>query len=275
MLFAVPFYYLFHSRLCWRSEQVSWVLINPIPIFALTIAGGHLPIVWHSLMFVLGFVAWQAVYEIGYIENDAITVKGEAEPTLRLTDKEAAFIESRLGLIVALRLLIAFLALAAMTWIAFQTQLQDHLIAFVAILVLSRIVFVVHNRIRNRFNVLTFGILSATKYVALPVLLTEPHHMVLSIVTALSVFPIVRTIEHATKNKYGFWRLKALVGVFAAFRVRYYLLVFLVFFAAAIRLADPVAFCDSMVLLYLLVYRGTVWEIMRRKIIQAREHIAF
>ena len=276
MLFAVPFYYLFHTRLVWWSERISWFLINPLPIFALTLATGRQPtFALHMAFFVLGFVVWQAIYEIGYIENDAITTKREREPTLRLTAEETAAVEGGLGRIVALRAAIAGLSMVALVWIASHGDARVHLIWFALVLAISRTAFIAHNRIRARFNVATFGVLSATKYLAVPVLMAANDDMMLTVVSAIVMFPLLRTIEHATKNKFVFGRLKSFVGDFAIFRVKYYLTCFLAACAIAMYFPQSDALLVAMILAYFLVYRLAVWGAVRLNIARARRHSAY
>ena len=88
----IPFSYTFKTRITTLTERLSWIFL--FPAFLLYCA-----LIYDlSLVFVVvSFVAVMCCYEIGYISNDVKTVKGERDPTLRLSNNASINYE-RLGL---------------------------------------------------------------------------------------------------------------------------------------------------------------------------------
>lgn len=275
MNFIIPFVYLFNSRLHLRVERISWVFINPIVLFLATWLLSNLPLGEHILLFLLAFLVWQSLYEIGYIYNDVFTTKNEVDPTLRLGERGASFIERRFALIVTFRSAISALAFLGIVWLDQYKNLNLHVLWFLGVLGLSCIAFVAHNSIRNRLNIITFGVLSATKYSALPLLMVAEGQEVVGLLVSLTMFPLVRTLEHATKKKYLVGWLKKIVGVFPLFRIKYYV-VALSFACVAYWLIDD----DKVIVFisiysYFLVYRVGVWFVVRKNIIRQTVHRSY
>ena len=263
MRFVIPFYYLFKSRLPRRSEKISWFLINLLPLFFLTYAVSNIIFQQNIVLFVLSIVVWQAIYEIGYIENDVFTIKREANPTIRLRGKEAICVERYFRSILLFRLIIAIVALIGIILLKQYWNLNLHILWFVAVLFLAQVAFIVHNCVRSRLNVITFAILSSSKYIALPLLMTSVEKIDVSIVAALTMFPLVRTIEHATKKKYRILWLKNLVKDLSCFRVIYYLLGSVFFFIVYLFLHMDNLLIILSLFIYFLIYRSTIFILIK------------
>ena len=263
MNFIIPFVYLFNSRLHLRVERISWVFINPIVLFLATWLLSNLPLGEHILLFLLAFLAWQSLYEIGYIYNDVFTTKNEVDPTLRLEERDASFIERRFALIVTFRSAISALAFLGIVWLDQYKNLNLHVLWFLGVLGLSCIAFVAHNSIRNRLNIITFGVLSATKYSALPLLMVAEEQEVVGLLVSLTMFPLVRTLEHAAKKKYLVGWLKKIVGVFPLFRIKYYVVALSFACVAYWVIDDDKVIVFISIYSYFLVYRVGVWFVVR------------
>lgn len=275
MRFILPFVYLFNSRFPRRVERISWILINPIALFLVTCLLSDLSLNNHILLFVLAFLAWQSLYEIGYIYNDVFTTKKEVDPTLRLGKREAIFIKRRFALIVAFRLVIVALASLSVFWLDQYKSLDLNVLWFFGILGLSGLAFVAHNSIRNQFNIITFGVLSATKYSALPLLMVAEGQEIVGLLVSLTMFPLVRTLEHATKNKYSVDWLRKIVGDLSLFRVKYYVVALGLACVAYWFIADDNVAVFIPVYSYFLVYRIVVWFVVRKNIIQQTVHKSY
>ncbi len=271
----IPFVYLFKSRLTRNVERLSWVLINPIALFLVTGLLSDLTFIEHFILFILAFLAWQSLYEIGYIYNDVFTSKKETNPTLRLGAKDAIFIEKKFALIVMCKLVISALSIIVVFWFDQYANLHLHVLWFLGILSLSSLAFSIHNSMRNRFNILTFGVLSATKYMALPLLMVAEGQEFVGFLVSLTMFPLVRTLEHATKNKYSLGRLKKIVGDFTLFRVKYYAFAF--FLACLVHwfMGEENTIIFIAIYAYFLIYRIGVWFVIRKKIVHQTVHRSY
>lgn len=268
MRYIIPFAYLFESRLRSLNEKVSWILINPVPIFLLVFGLSDLYLVECVVLFALALVVWQMVYEVGYLENDVFTTKKEEHPTFRIAKIQASLIEARFKTIVVVRLLVAALLLSGIVAYEVHSERELGVVWFVSVVAVGRIAFYVHNRVRSRFNIATFGVLSVTKYAAIPLLLVPSDDRPTALLMSMAIFPLVRTIEHSAKVKYGFLGLRRIVGEFHSFRVMYY-----VFSLGVACLLFWMSDCDDLrvvvaVLLYFAVYRTIIWVGVRNDVIR-------
>lgn len=212
----LPMGYTFHSRLLSTSEKVSWIVIYPVLTLVIVVVGN-----WPSenlfntvFQWFMLFLVVNIVYEIGYLHNDLIVTQTEESPTLRGDYESNRKIYTLLVASRALFLVAFFwgISLFDKLWL-----MQLAIFAMIAVLVF----FAFHNKVRSRFNVLSYFLLSSSKYV-FPVLVVFDIEILIS---TILVFPLVRTLEHATKNKYGFAFLKYKIGGFDTFRVWYYMVV--------------------------------------------------
>lgn len=218
---VLPFNYLFHTRLRSSQDRISWVLIHPLPVLFLAGAVGDNSLFSSLVLGVLGLVAFQALYEIGYIDNDVFTTRREVDPTLRLSPSEASFLRTKFSRIAAARALVFLACLAATEWLLPEGS-QGALGAFGLICSVTMLAFLLHNRIRNRWNVLTYGVLATGRYVSVPLLawgLEEPAILL----AAFLMMPLPRALEHASKPKYRFDLLRRVSVPFERFRAVYYL----------------------------------------------------
>lgn len=264
---CLPFYYLFHSRLGARQDKISWVLVHPLPVIYLSITASELPWAVALVAAICGLVAFQSLYEIGYIHNDVFTVKTETQPTLRLHAREAQEIERLAVPIVVIRLVMfVSLALLATGWLGIS-----RLTAFAFVAAVVMVAFLIHNLNRSRINVASYAFLAAGRYAAVPLLLKGLDPAVLS--AALLMMPVPRTIEHACKPKYGFTHLQKCIVPFTSFRFNYYLAATIAWVSVA-QLAGWQLW-PGLVLAYLLMYRLLVWVSIRRGVVKPTRHQAY
>lgn len=221
--FFIPGYYLLYSRLKRKSEVVSLLIIYPVFLFVMLFIFGKVDFIPLLGSFLLAWIAWLAAYEIGYLENDAITIKKEKNPTLRMKDHEILWVQHNFHKIQFIRAIIAASVLAVL-FFNFKDQLNNiDFWIFAGCIVAARLFFYLHNTIRSRWNIATYILLSSTKYLSLPLLfahsIPETPEFFVAILLA---FPIVRTIEHAAKTKYNMKGIIELVGNIDFFRLKYY-----------------------------------------------------
>ncbi len=257
--FVIPFYYLTYSRLKSIPEKLSLIWIYPLFLVVFLFGFYQVDTMPHLFLILLAFVAWMSMYEIGYLENDAMTIKKESNPNLRIPLQDINFIEINFGKIVLIRLLI-FMGSTSIFFF-FNVWSTKQIIWFVLIVLLVRLFFYKHNRIRSRWNILSYFFLCVCKYWVFPIIYLgfeyglEPYWII------LICFPILRTIEHAVKPKYKIQWLKKWVGSLDNFRVKYYA-IFLV-------MASLYSFGFSMTpiffysIAYYFLFRTGVWFLIR------------
>ena len=259
MKFVLPGYYLFYSRLIRKSERISWLVVFPFAILLANIMAAPAEWPWIVGVFLLSFLAWMAVYEVGYLENDVFTIDRETNPTLRISSEDIAWIKSNFYKIVGIRLLL-FLLLTCLLWYFFADQFS--LAYYFATIGLTRLAFYLHNRLRSRWNILTYFLLSSGKYLFLALILYQLEFPLLLLALILA-FPLPRTLEHACKVKYGLKPLKALVGDFDLFRVKYYGIGLVFFGVLAWRFPEEGWLIPLAVFVYFFLFRTFVWALIK------------
>ncbi|WP_194855671.1 hypothetical protein [Alloalcanivorax venustensis] len=223
-----PFFYLFISRLKTLPEKVSWLLVNPVPIFItswLVCKSFSVPLV---ACFILGFLAWQSLYEIGYLQNDALTTEKEACPTLRVSESVREYVRRNFLAISVFRLTLAAFLVSAIDIVSLN-GIAVNLKAFFVVAGIGSISFLCHNLVRSRINIITYFSLSATKYLALPLLFYTGERLSILILVIIMIFPFLRTLEHARKRKYRFFFLRSIFKNVDLVRPFYYFLGCLIF----------------------------------------------
>lgn len=221
--FLIPGFYLFYSRLKRKSEILSFLLVYPVIIFLLTIIQTDLDVINFTFLFILAMIAWLSFYEIGYLENDAITIKKEQNPTLRIEEEEIKIIQGNFVNIQIIRYLFGVGFLLLIFYLSEFLDIKVDIFYFALVILLARLAFYFHNTLRSRWNILTYFSLSLAKYVSIPILFLSGFDLLIVSLSLFFIFPLPRTIEHSVKVKYDLKKLKKFVRDLDSFRVKYYL----------------------------------------------------
>jgi hypothetical protein len=266
LMTALPTYYLFYSRYQTRSAQLSWLAGEVLPLLfvsAFFFDGSFVDLVPAYLLTRMAFVS---LYEIGYIENDTVTIKHEPGAQSRLLAEDHRFFDTHYSLVIALKaavMLASFVLLVALDRVR---DLELNLPAFAVCLALTWSVFALHNRVRSRANIGTVLMLLWLKYGASFLLFARPADYPAAIGIALTLFPIAGTIEYASKPHFNLaWAIRINQDI-DAFRVKYYLvLVVLTLIAAVVQPGQRVWPFLVMIAAYLLLYRIACLYMVRRR----------
>ncbi|MHC3994925.1 hypothetical protein ACXWTF_08840 [Thiomicrolovo sp. ZZH C-3] len=264
----LPFSYLFYSRLSAKSEKISWVIIYVIPVLFFSAVVSGMGTVQTLGIALLAMVGYLALYEIGYLQNDLTTVESEKDPTHRIRAGDGDFFMRQFGKLILARYFYVFsvlLILIVLSWY----ELDLYIFQYASTLLVSRIAFVLHNRWRDRRNIVTFAFLQATKYLALPLLFVSADDSAWAVIALLLIYPVVRTLEYASSEKFRFPAYRAAIGNHDSFRVKYYF----VFFAMSLSLfAFPGSGGEKMCIVaaagYFFLFRITAWLLVNRGIYQ-------
>lgn len=252
-----PTYYFRITRARRLFEFLSWMYIYPFFfIFFIFLYSTNYSLL---LSFVFYFLSTFQMYESGYIENDIQTVKKEDKPTIRNTRSDQFFITKNYYIIQRLRCVVSILFLvfssffASSSWVFFYGVVG---------LILCKILFFLHNSIRSNLNILTYFMLVSFRYLSCLFFVLfflngiNTSYLWLTALVML-LFPIVRTIEHASKPRYKVFLLRFIVGKMDVFRVCYYSFLFLVFLFFFLFFDFDYEFV--MMSLYFLVYRVFIY----------------
>ena len=227
--FYIPFYYLIHTRLKTNFDLLSWQIIFIIPQFTITYFYLNIRSDIFILIFFITQLAFHSVYEIGYIENDNLTTKNEKKPTLRLNRKGSAFIKKNYSKVIYVKYLIVLLLVGLLYWINTFAAYRLNIFSFISLLVLNRIFFFLHNNIRSRLNILTFFLLSITKFIFPLVLFIDFETLLYPILLSVIIFPLLRSIEISTLKRHDFKFFSKIIGDIDRFRILFYLIASLLF----------------------------------------------
>ena len=202
----LPVGYVFQSRIITIAERISWLLIFPIfLLFIVLLNNGGV------IHFIISFLIVLSAYEIGYLYNDVITTKNEKDPTIR----HEAFHEDNFLYCLAIRSFFCAFLCAVLFYVY---GIKEFSLGVISVLVIN-FIFYMHNKIRSRFNVITYFLLVSSRYIFPVILLIEP----IQFIWIVLIFPLCRTLEHACKKKYKLIFLTRIIGKPDTFRV-YYLL---------------------------------------------------
>jgi hypothetical protein len=218
--FVIPFYYMTYSRLKSLPEKLSLILIYPLFLMVFLFGFYQIEVIPHLFSFFLAFVAWMSIYEIGYLENDALTINRETHPNLRISQEDIGFIKDNFWKIALIRVLI-FMGFTSILYF-FNLWSIEQIVWFVSIVIFARFFFYLHNLIRSRWNIFSYFFLCVSKYWVFLFIYLGLEHGLEPYLIVLCCFPVLRTIEHAVKPKYKIKSLKKWVGSLDVFRVKYY-----------------------------------------------------
>lgn len=261
MKFYFPLYYLFISRIKTKHERVSWFIIFPL-FLLLTVYLFHGSI----LYFFIAFVMTMSLYEIGYFDNDFRTVAKEKNPTIR-ADEKRDWLKKRLFSIISVRLIIA-IVMFVFLFNRSDSHQQMLLSVLIAILIAG---FYFHNTLRSRCNVVTYFIIVTVRYLIPTVAAIDSIYYQSMIPFIIFVFPLLRTIEHACKDKYAFQTIKQIVRNPDVFRVKWYIA--LTFILVVVYFLSATSIILSFVALstYFLIYRAaTLYASKSTKILRTK-----
>lgn len=249
ILFYLPFFYLFRSRLGVRFEQISWIILYP----GFLLFTGYIYHIDWVLILVL-IAALINVYEIGYMWNDYGTVVTEKNPSLRFEDGKS-YVLGHFKRIVLVRYTITFLFLDTL-YRSNKIGWNDF-IELMGLIGILQLVFILHNKIRNNVNIITYFSLVGLRY-TIPLM---PWFEMKQILAVLTLFPLVRTLEYASKERFHLNELQW---------IRKHLDLSRVFFYTVILVLFIILDFDVKLLwgaLYFLCYRLAAYMIVKLRIV--------
>lgn len=265
--FYVPFGYVVRSRLTTPQLLLSWLLVYLFPQLALAIGYAAAPIGESLVLVVLSIVAWQAAYELGYIQNDVVTTRKEENPTLRLDGLISEKLKQSLLFVVAIRTAIVLAMIFAIYGCSTIFDATVNLGLGLLTAFCGLVAFLAHNATRSRWNVVTYYVLATSRFLFPIALVVDEQYILHAFIISSLAMPIPRSMEHATKPKYGFSRWSQGIGDHHAFRVRYYTI--LTTISILLWLTSISYLLDVAIALYYLLYRSLIALALRRGALKA------
>ena len=146
-------------------------------------------------MIFLSFFAMFSIYEIGYIINDAITIRIEKDPVLRLTQNELDYFERKGLFIFGVRF--SFLLLFC---ISLFLLTNDTMTCFLLCNIALLTTYFFHNYYRNNIRFITNTILNIGKYF-IPLISIDFVFPLLSSIAYFIFFPFFRSLTYVLEKK--------------------------------------------------------------------------
>ena len=230
-VYYCPFAYFLSSRLVTYDKVISWLCIYPLPIllgyllFSVNSTGNITEGVAGIESLLLAFAATYCLYELGYLQNDTVTVDHEDNPTLRLNRGEKDRVK---------QLWVSILATRVSTCLAILMTIYQlnpaGALAYVLSLLTIVVVFPVYNLTRGKINVPLHFILVCCRFCGPALLIIPDATFFIYLVLA---FPLINLIERGAEGRYGIvWLQKFIFSNRASGRYWYYLLVTLLWAAS-------------------------------------------
>ena len=150
-------------------------------------------------------------------------------------------------------------------WLDSFSAYRLNILTFIALLVFNRIVFFIHNNVRSKLNILTFFILSVTKFVFPIVLFIRFEIMLYPILLMILIFPLLRTIEISTLKRHNLKKIAKIINDIDRFRIFYYslnsLIVIMLWYLSF--LSDQNFILTIIVLVYFLLFRISTYLLIK------------
>ncbi len=264
----LPFVYLIHTRLKTKFELISWQIIFFVPQLVITYYYLDIRSNIFIHLFLISQVIFYSIYETGYIQNDIVTTKKEKNPTIRLNKKNFNFVSKNYIKLRNFRYLIALFFLIILYWLDTFTAYRLNLLNFFLVLLFTKIIFYIHNSIRNRFTIITYLILAILKYSFPIILFINFDKLSYPFIITIMIFPILRVIEVVTLNRYKFKSFKNLIGNIDKFRIFYYFILFIGIISLKLffGLNNINFYLSISIILYFLFFRISCFYLIKNKI---------
>lgn len=210
--FFIPLCYFFSTRVKNFSFFMSWLIVYVLAVFVISLESFVLSDILNSFFLV---VAVYAVYEIGYIYNDSITIEKELKPTLRLSSSYISFARDNFWFIFLFR---SFLCLA----VGFYSVGYNILYVYISIISL----YYFYNNVRSLLNLPLHFFLVLSRF-SLPILILGGWKASLF---SIVFFPIPNLLERASEIRFDIKLLSFLRDRIDLFRCIYFLLLTFILF---------------------------------------------
>lgn len=239
-----PYIYGFNTRAKTMVHRLSFIALVFMPIYlhVLMMTNNKFPFG----VFIVGFSAMYATYEIGYIYNDVFTVIKEMEPTKWLSMENNCFVQDKYPLLISSRVI--WILICILILIKFQIE---NALGFVICLCLIHFVFSLHNYFRGIENIFTNGGLQILKYISVLLLFGTGINLMLHCFFICIEIAFERTIEYALTRGYIIKKIK--LEKIDTFRIIYYLI--LSFAVLGLFFLNKRFISFLIISIYLLLYR--------------------
>jgi hypothetical protein len=255
LFFYVPIYYFIHSRISSLSRLISWGIIYIVPTFWIQYHYSGLSVASAALLYFFQLLLVYNLYEVGYIENDAETIKREENPTMRLSTSELAFYEKRKWSIYLTRLLWTVLLLTIICKLA---PPDASFWIYAAVVLCFVPLYLIYNRVRSQLTLFLHFLLVVIRFLSYPLLFISFYKA--DSLLLLFVFPIINLLERASQKRFKIPALQFITSTpknLNSFRMVYYMILALLSVLASVYVT-PSLMWMSYLFIYFAVYRTMI-----------------
>lgn len=219
--YYVPLRWTFTTRYINIINIISFFVIDAFPSLYVVamFADGD----WEKILYwCLAFFTLFCFYECGYIFNEAVCVRFEENPTIRIQEPFFSKMPRHLENLITIRLVIGTVG----SWILLTVYPQN-IDIYIALILLLLVVYSIHNFYRGIINIITMPLEVLLKYMIPISVFIKADEIWQAVIIVLFVIVLVRTIEYTSKKRYVSWiRVTRNVDVF---RIKYYVVINIVF----------------------------------------------
>ena len=251
MRIFLPFYYLFYSRLKSNISRIAWIFTYIIPIFIVSYLLNIDFIFTSLLIFSIYFT-----YEIGYIYNDCEVIKKEINPTLRLKKEDIQYYEKYKLIIYSIRILFLSIIIGII-YLSYPYYINPVFYTLGGISFL----YIIHNNIRNHWNILSYSLLIFFRYFAFFSFIEQDIFFCFLL---WIVYPLCATIEFSSKSRF-YTSNYIKIPNFDRFRVFYYILLVFISFPLCIIIFNKYTIIFLILSLYFTLYRLLSFFLIAKK----------
>lgn len=260
--FYLPFLYTYKTRLKDIMKTISWIFIYIMPTYIYLNHFSTLNIINTTIIYIVQIFIVYNFYEVGYIQNDTETIKKEKNPTLRLNKLELSYYEKNKFRIYFYRSLIEVFLIVILVSMSYFYKLKFDYYIFVPVFLI--IVYLIHNKLRNKFNLITVFLLFCIRYLSYPILFLD-NVTFLDLVLGIFMYPFSALILWAAKKRFSLLPNLIRDNVLG-FRVLYYF--FVVIISGFLYLKLNISYFNILFIIsiYFFVYRSLIFIFFKDKV---------
>ena len=233
---------------------ISFFIIDAFPSFYVVAMFSDGDVV-KLLHWFIAFLTMFCFYECGYIFNEAVCVRFEKNPTIRIPEPFFSRILHHVENLITIRLVVGTLG----SWFLLSLY-PENMNVYISFVLLLLIVYTVHNFYRGIINIITMPLEVFLKYMIPISVFVKAEQLRQAAVIVVLVIVLVRTIEYASKKRFASWiRVTKNVDVF---RIKYYMVINVVLGLLAYIKIVPIATCG--LALFFMLYRIASYVAMQR-----------
>ncbi len=227
LLMIFPYLYFLRTRLKGKIQRLSWIFIYFIPNIFLYLYVTDFEFSFNNLsIMILSLILINYIYDNGYIQNDVILTKKEKNPTLRIDGK---LLEDLRKNIIKIFIFRFFIAAFILFYLFLFIDDAMNFLTFLSISILLQFLYLIYNSTRTVLNLYLILPLSYFRFYGFIIPFVSQKDLVGFIFLTILIYPLSKFLEFTKQPRYKYEYISKMVANVDVFRVKYYLIVFIIF----------------------------------------------